>query len=204
MDATPIYAIMPAGAFASGTYKRLLTIYKEQLDGEVELVSVPGVIAGSARLQSGQVVPVIVPARHDLHSWQTSDVINANLGDSPSPAHAEAMRNFLHRVYYDLRNLGVTGQDRALNYSATNAYQSARITESATVGIATVGAFELDTITVKKSHVCRPDSDCYDVEIGFFSPQNTNASNKVFLFTVDVSDIIPVTIGKVREWSKRP
>jgi cyanobactin maturation PatA/PatG family protease len=198
LDATPIYAIMPAGPFASGTYKRLLDAFQGQLHRGVELVSVPGVIAGSARLQSGQVVPVIVPARRGLFSWAMADLIKATLGDTPVPEQAAGIQNFLSRVYYDLRNLGVTAQERALNYAATNAFQVGQVMESAARG-----GLELDTIVVKKSPVCRPDSDCYDIEVCFFSPQNMNVSDRVFRFTVDVSDIIPVTIGEVRAWSKR-
>jgi len=195
LDATPIYAIVPAGPFASHTYKRLLSAFK---DRGVEQVSVPGVIAGSARLQSGQVVPVIVPAVRGIYSWAMAELIKATLGESPAPEQASGIQNFLSRVYYDLRNLGVTAHERALNFSATNAFQVGQVMEAAARG-----GLELDRIDVKKSPVCRPDSDCYDVELGFFSPQNTNVANKVFRFTVDVSDVIPVTIGEVRAWSKR-
>jgi cyanobactin maturation PatA/PatG family protease len=202
LDATPIYAIVPAGPFASHTYKRLLDAFRGQTPTEpgreVELVSVPGVIAGSTRLQSGQVVPVIVPAVRGIYAWAMAELIRATLGETPAPEQAAGIQNFLSRVYYDLRNLGVTAQERALNYSATNAFQVGQVMEAAARG-----GVELDRIDVKKSPVCRPDSDCYDIELGFFSPQNTNIANRVFRFTVDVSDIIPVTIGEVRAWSKR-
>jgi hypothetical protein len=64
-------------------------------------------------------------------------------------------------------------------------------------------ALDLDTIMVKKSPVCRPDSDCYDVEIAFFNPDNTNVASRIYRFTVDVSDVVPVTIGAVRSWTRR-
>jgi PatG C-terminal len=107
--------------------------------------------------------------------------------------------NFLSRVYYDLRNLGITPEQRALNFAATNAFQASQVLESAAQG-----DLELDTITVHKSPVCRPDSDCYDVELAFFAPQNLVAANKIYRFTVDVSDVMPVTIGAIRAWSRRP
>ncbi|MDB9412748.1 hypothetical protein PN446_09270 [Microcystis aeruginosa CS-567/02] len=31
---------------------------------------------------------------------------------------------------------------------------------------------------------------------------NNQHSNRVFRFTIDVSDVIPVTIGQVRSWSQ--
>jgi hypothetical protein len=55
---------------------------------------------------------------------------------------------------------------------------------------------------VEKSPICRPDSDCYDVKLSFFDPENNQRSNQVFRFTIDVSDVIPVTIGEIRSWSQ--
>ena len=75
--------------------------------------------------------------------------------------------NFLNRVYYELRNLGVAPQERALNFAATNAYQTqVAFAESAGRNLA------LDTITVAKSPICRPDSDCWDVQLQMFDPEN--------------------------------
>jgi hypothetical protein len=35
----------------------------------------------------------------------------------------------------------------------------------------------------------------------FFDPEDDHRARRVFLFTVDVSDIIPVTLGETRSWS---
>jgi hypothetical protein len=59
----------------------------------------------------------------------------------------------------------------------------------------------LDNITVERSPFCRIDSDCWDVVIKFFDPDNVLRSKLNFRFTVDVSDIMPVTLGPVRSWS---
>ena len=67
----------------------------------------------------------------------------------------------------------------------------------------TGGNLDLDTIVVAKSPVCRPDSDCYDVELGFFNPSNLQEARTVARFTVDVSDVIPVTLGEPRFWRAR-
>lgn len=206
VDVTPIYAIQPVGPFAAAGYARMLGLLKGQLDDGVELVSVPGVVGGSVRLQSGQVVPVIVPSMRGMFSWATPALVSHVLGARPKAAEAQksfdalagGLGNFLNRIYYDLRNLGITGEDRALNYSATNAVQIADV-----VRVSTQQQLDLDTIQVKKSPICRVDSECYDVELSFFNPNNTNMANRVFRFTVDVSDIIPVTVGTVRTWTKR-
>ena len=60
----------------------------------------------------------------------------------------------------------------------------------------------LDTINVEKSPFCRMDSDCWDVKLRFFDPENTRRARKVFRFTLDVSDLQPVTLGDVRTWSE--
>ena len=108
----------------------------------------------------------------------------------------EALRGFLDRVYYDLRNLGVTSADRALNFAATNAFQAATAFRSALLR-----KYVLDNITVERSPFCRIDSDCWDVVLKFFDPENVLRSKLNFRFTVDVSDLMPVTLGPVRSWS---
>jgi cyanobactin maturation PatA/PatG family protease len=206
VDVTPIYAIQPAGAFAAAGYARMLDLLRGQLNEGVELVSIPGVIGGSVRLQSGQVVPVIVPSVRGMFSWATPALVSHVLGPRPKAAEAQktfdalagGLGNFLNRIYYDLRNLGIIGADRALNYSATNAVQIADV-----IRVSTQQQLELDEIQVKKSPICRIDSECYDVELSFFNPHNTNTASRVFRFTVDVSDVIPVTVGTVRTWTKR-
>ena len=37
----------------------------------------------------------------------------------------------------------------------------------------------------------------------FFYPKDQYKSNKVSRFTIDVSDVIPVTVGEIRSWSER-
>jgi hypothetical protein len=141
-----------------------------------------------------------------MYSWATQPLVTHVLGAVPKAAaeretyerFSAGLSNFLDRVYYDLRNLGVTGEERAINYSATNAVQIADVIRSTTRD-----QLDLDRLAVKKSPVCRPDSDCYDVELSFFNPNNTNVANRVYRFTVDVSDVIPVTVGAVRSWTRR-
>ncbi|MBS9475627.1 PatA/PatG family cyanobactin maturation protease [Ancylobacter radicis] len=206
LDATPIYAIHPVGAFGDTGYKMLRDAFKAQIHEGAEIVSIPGVISGTARLQSGQTVPVIVPAIRGIYCWNPQAIIDAILGMQPMAAtdqdtydrFSAGLTNFLSRVYYDLRNLGITGEERALNYSATNASQIASVLQSTTRQ-----QLDLDSIMVKKSPVCRPDSDCYDVEIAFFNPDNTNVASRIYRFTVDVSDVVPVTVGTVRSWARR-
>jgi hypothetical protein len=107
--------------------------------------------------------------------------------------------NFLHRIYHELRNLGVLPQERALNYAATNAFNAREV-----FAIAVRDEMELDTIKVGRSPLCRPGSDCWEVEIYLFDPSSpAGAPRKVHRYTVDVSDVVPVTIGPIHSWSTR-
>ncbi len=213
LDATPIYAIQPVGAYAAAVYDDLRAVLSGQQERDehghvtrkIDIVAIAGLIGGSVRLQSGQVVPVVVPPR-GIFYWSINKLVESVLGTRPGPgdeqdqydSKATGLARFLQRVYYDLRNLGVTAQERALNYSATNAFQVAKI-----VTATTAGGFDLDDVGVKRSPICRPEADCYDVELSFFNPSNTNIADRVFRFTVDVSDVTPVTVGEVRDWTRR-
>lgn len=122
------------------------------------------------------------------------------VGDRADDASKEGMRrflaSFLHRIYFDLRNLGKTARDRALNFAATNAFQAA-----STFAEAVARGMELDSIEVEKSPFCRLNSDCWDVKLKFFDSENSSRAKKVYRYTIDVADVMPVTLGQVRSWS---
>ncbi len=210
IELTPIYAIEPQGAFARDTYAVLQELLAGQIQAEsseefVERISVPGVLTGqTVKLFSGQVVPLLAPQNpRGMYGWKINTLVAAaietvqtTVGDAQEEAIRRTLGSFLNRIYYDLRNLGTTSQDRALNFAATNAFQAA-----STFAEAVATGMELDSITVEKSPFCRLDSDCWDVKLKFFDPENSRRAKKVFRFTVDVSDLIPVTLGDVRTWS---
>lgn len=208
-DATPVYAIKPKDAFSMETYQRLRQFLREQTDGEIERISLGGIIYGSIRLLTGQVVPVICPNLRCMYSWNTVALINAASGTSSGSSektkkskadkdNGDDTRNFLERVYHELRNLGIDPCHRAINYSATNALNVQNIFASALND-----SMELDTIECERSPICRPDSDCWDVKLIFFDPENQLKTRKVYRFTVDVSDVCPVMVGSVRSWFVR-
>jgi len=210
LELTPIYAIEPQGPFAREVYGVLQELLAGQIQAEtsedyVERVSIPGILTGkTVKLFSGQVIPVIAPQNtRGLYGWKVNTLVAAALrtvGEEEGATNEERMRrtleSFLNRIYYDLRNLGTTSQDRALNFAATNAFQAAT-----TFSQAVALGMELDSITVEKSPFCRLDSDCWDVKLKFFDPENSRRAKKVFRFTIDVSDVIPVTLGDVKTWS---
>lgn len=210
LELTPIYALEPVGPFARDVYQVLNDLMAGQVAAEsheryIERISVPGQLTGrSVKLFSGQVVPVVeLEHTRGLYGWKVNTLVGAavNAVQSQSEEVSESnirqsLQGFLRRVYYDLRNLGHTARDRALNFAATNAFQAAH-----TFAQAVADGMELDTIEVEKSPFGRQDSDCWDVKLKFFDPENNRRAKKVFRFTIDVSDILPVTLGEVRSWS---
>ena len=111
----------------------------------------------------------------------------------------ENFREFLQRIYNQFHNVGVSPQDRAMNYSAFNAYNTKKIFQE--MARRTPNPMVLDTVSVDRSTICRPDADCWDVTWTFFDPSATlTTARKVFQYTVDVSDVVPVTVGPLRDW----
>ena len=109
------------------------------------------------------------------------------------------MHNFLSRIYHEVRNLGLTPQHRALNFAATNAFAVGEI-----YAAAVRDNMELDRVEAVPSPVGRPGSDCWDVEVYFFYPERQpRRCERVYRFTVDVSDTVPVTVGAMRSWFTR-
>lgn len=210
IELTPVYAIAPTGPFAADAYRALHELLGGQILAEteeeyIERVSIPGILTGKqVKLFSGQMVPVVEPiGTRGIYGWKVNSLVSAAMeavqAEATTADEATIRRTldgFLNRIYYDLRNLGTTSQDRALNFSVTNAFQASQtFSEAVAVGM------ELDSITVEKSPFCRIDSDCWDVKLKFFDPENSRRAKKIFRFTIDVSDLIPVTLGEVRSWS---
>jgi hypothetical protein len=210
LDATAIYAVVPSGPFAGDAYQKLSAFLKDQLKEGVDRVSIPGRIVGQVRLFNGQIVPSIQPEIRGMFSWTTSALVEAVVGkppDAAAPAEekaahakkAKGVDDFLDRVYFELRNLGLTPQERAINYAATNAFSIESVYETALKE-----DMDLDTIEVERSPICRTDSDCWDVKLLFFFPERqVQTVRRAYRFTVDVSDVVPVTVGPVRSWFVR-
>jgi hypothetical protein len=177
-------------------------------------VSVAGVVVGSTRLLSlsGAAVPVIRPNPRGMYNWTTAALVESVSGKAPAEGAPEkqreeyqrkvrSVRAVLDRVYFDTRfqNLGLMPQERALNYAVTNAFMVEKAAESAMRG-----GLELDTIAVERSSICRPDSDCWDVQLFFYHPEKQlEQARSAYQFTVDVGDEVPVLVGPMRSWSVR-
>jgi cyanobactin maturation PatA/PatG family protease len=214
LELTPIYAIEAEVPYAREVYAFLCKALKGQIQKEespdyVSRVSLSGKLTDrTVRLFSGQVVPVVVAQYRGLWSWSVKALVDTVSGRLEGAKHEivqASLNNFLDKIYYELRNLGQSSPDRALNFSATNAFQAtdamcrALHPKHAVPG---AGVYTLDRIAVSKSPFCRMDSDCWDVKLTFFDPENERRARMVMRFTVDVSDELPVTLGPVRHWAE--
>ncbi|MEW9555358.1 hypothetical protein [Nonomuraea sp. NPDC050783] len=106
-----------------------------------------------------------------------------------------ALTDFLARIYHDLRNRGATGPERALNFAATNAVQARDVLSDALRrGLA------LQHIDVEPSPHARPASEVFDVTLRFFDPDNSHRAKRLYRYAIDVTDVMPVTVGPARTW----
>ena len=198
LGATPIYVIRPAGAYAASVYERLRGYLASQIEGASDVVAVPGYMGGMISLSTGAKIPQLLPDLRGFFSWRLEDAAKAVT--PPKGAAKEDWRamlgNFLSRLHFELRNTGLRGDHRALNFTATHAFM-------------THGAFidglnqdlSFDGFTVEPSAFGPPGSECYDVALSFFHPkQRLEVSKLVYRYTVDVSDVIPVVIGEPLSW----
>lgn len=209
-ELTPIYALKPIKAFATEIYAAFQMLLNGQIQPEssqayIERVSIPGILTDkTVELFSGQIVPLVqLPNVRGVYGWQINALVESVVAivlPNASPAEIDRMqqslRMFLHRVYFDLRNLGQLDRDRALNFAATNIFQAA-----STFAEALATGMQLETIEVEKSPFCRLDSNCWDVKLKFFDSENSRRAKKIYRFTIDVKDAFPVTLGSVRSWS---
>lgn len=204
-EATPLYALRPAGAFARETYERIRDLLKSQIEEGVTQVSIPGVLGPPVTLMNGMQVPGVFPDIRGMFGWSNPELIKHVLGKRPQNSDKQAeydqlkleIEEFLERLYYELANLGVAPSDRAINYAATNLRQVSTVYQDAIKK-----SLKLDKIESQRSQIWRPGADCWDVVLTLFDPQRRyERAREVYRLTIDVSEVIPVTVGKLRHWS---
>ncbi|MGG1943278.1 PatA/PatG family cyanobactin maturation protease [Trinickia sp. NRRL B-1857] len=196
LDGTAIYVINPVGPFAHVLYQKMIDFI---LDDEIERISIPGysIERGSVTLLSGEQVPMLVPAERGIFSWSTKALLDLVVDGKEDPGLRDHVEDFLNRIYHDFRNAGSSPRERALNYAATNLFQAVDVLKRATEE-----GRVLENIKVEKSVLDRSGEDLYDVKLRFFDPDNVLRARRVFRFTVDVSDVVPISVGQVRAWSE--
>jgi cyanobactin maturation PatA/PatG family protease len=223
IDTIPVYAVKPLDVFGLGFYASLvLALWHQEVshldpgqtppssarggvateptadvsfppEGGVTRVSMAGWLDSTmtTKLLNGTVVPTLLTDWRGFYTWDLYTL----LGPNPA-AWPDGAEGFLERIYNEFRNVGISPQDRALNYSAMNAYNTRKIfADSANAQM------RLDTVEIDRSVICRPESDCWDVTFRFFNPTAVlTQARQVYQYTIDVSDVVPVAVGRLRQW----
>ncbi len=212
IDGTPVYGLVPDGPFDDAIYDVFLQLLAGQAAARettdfIERISIPGRRTGETiRLHSKARIPIVaVSDLRGIYGWKINalvgDAVNRIYGARKSRASRllqDALTDFLNRIYFDLHNLGQKSRDRAMNFAATNLFQAASVfAEAIDEGR------EFDTMVVKQSPLCRMHSDCWDVSLTFFDSGDEKRAAKIFEFTIDVSDIVPLTVGNVKSWFRK-
>lgn len=203
IDQDPVYALVPEDQYAVISFIRLLEALKGQVsseDPETYRISIAGTIDNQITLLNGTVVPKLAIVTRAIFYWDIEALLGSmpsgGSGTSDSDDPRDDLKHFLLRIYYELRNLGVSPDDRAKNFAATNAYQARRIFEWAIKN-----GYKLDSIAFADSPICRKNSICRDIRLTFFDPKDLfGAARVVYEYTIDVSDLVPVQVGDLRRY----
>ncbi|MDJ0841343.1 MAG: hypothetical protein QNK37_32835 [Acidobacteriota bacterium] len=216
LDQKPLYALIPEGPFAFEIYKDLAGKYqgippsdnsdseaKETEDNRVkpEHVSLAGWAIGKTSLFDGRELPVVKPVSWGIEAWSTQSILDKTFpGNDQDKARAD-LESLLRRLYYELRNPGLEPGERAINFAATQAFVLGSdnfqhiFKETHDLGL------DFYNIQANRSSFQRHDADSWDVDIIFFDPKNQNdTARRLYRFTIDVADVLPVTVNEDLKW----
>jgi hypothetical protein len=182
-------------------------------------VAIAGTLANKrATLANGQQVEVIHPELRGMSFWSTAALFEAldsgKLKGDPDVWSFAA--RVVSRLYELARNDGKTPQERAINWSATSLLQNVfslfeseffrqMLGEKLNPDGTKTSAIQdtaVNDIQVRPAP-CQESGGEYDVELSLFNVENTYRGLTVIANTVDVSDVVPVTLGDNRVFNKR-
>ncbi|MFF7454275.1 hypothetical protein [Kitasatospora sp. NPDC008115] len=197
----------------------------------IRRLTVPGRLTDrSARLCSGQVVPVVRVSAVGLARWTETPLVAAAVDAVGEPHHYDRdqltghVRALLDKIYFQFRNPGLSAAERALNHALTESVLTGGLLgagllptgpgddgpgnagpgddgpEESPEHRAAPGLYTLDAVTVARSPHCRPGSDCQDVLVRFSDPADERRVKVTFVHTVDVSDQLPVSLAPVHRF----
>jgi len=210
LDNIPVFVLQPHGPFANLVYERLRDFMAYQLEFKKKhkhidhynfvRSAMAGTIAGTTRLMNGMEVPVVIPELRSMRIWDVDAFLKECAREEGATEMTEDIRNrimsFLERVFFALQNRGILPEDRAINFSATNAFLVSHIFRKACKE-----KLELKRIYTTKSSL-RPDKSTeWEVVMEFFNPLKVmEEAATVFRFTVNVGEVIPTLVGPVQSW----
>lgn len=193
-EGSPLYAVEVAGQDMRAVLDTFASGLREQVSGAIEEMSFPGVVTGRMlELSTDEPVPVLrMGGPRGLYGWRRRDQI-ARL--PLPPAGRVQLERMLAFIDDGEPNDGTHSHVRAVNYLVTNPAQLAW-----SAGVAAGEGFSFDTLTVQRSTLNRPYSDCWDIDLIFKDPDRPARAKLLHRHSVDVGDLLPVSIGTPRTW----
>jgi hypothetical protein len=193
-NGNPVYILRPVGPLAGEILGNLAEMLSAQARGEVDTVSIPGVrLSASSTLRDGTALPrVSMDVVRGLYAWTLESTVTRSNLDSAS---SEILLSILRDIRSHARNDGAGGPARALNYLLANPVQLVM----STLGARREGLSFKD-FGILRSTFSRPYSDCWDIELRFIDADDEFRSQLVHRHTIDVADILPVSVGQMKAW----
>jgi hypothetical protein len=186
-----------------------------EVPGRASKVAIAGTLANKrVTLANGVQVEVIHPELRGMSTWNTLRLLQVAIDQFPG-SRGEALADawgFIARVTSRLneltRNDGKTPQERALNWQATSFFQQIRPHLRSRTFREIVGGEEgLNSAAVNDIQIrpasCQESGGEYEVELSLFSVENVLRGITVIASTVDVSDVVPVTLSGTRVSHRR-
>ena len=165
------------------------------------------------RLLNGDTPLTINPEMRGTAEWSVEEYIrliqrglNAEMNDDQRNAFRTRLTDLINRLDEEVRNTGLTPEDRALNFAATQLLTLLSTVAADLLRVDDKGkfGFELDDVSPPQpSKICRDRSDCWDVEFSFLNPENVVEARTIIRQTVDVVDVVPVFLEDPRRYKKR-
>jgi hypothetical protein len=192
-----------------------LALFMGEVPGRASKVAIAGTLANKrVTLANGVQVEVIHPELRGMSTWNTLRLLQVAIDQFPG-SRGEALADawgFIARVTSRLneltRNDGKTPQERALNWQATSFFQQIRPHLRSRTFREIVGGEEgLNSAAVNDIQIrpasCQESGGEYEVELSLFSVENVLRGITVIASTVDVSDVVPVTLSGTRVSHRR-
>lgn len=168
-------------------------VHRDALAGQVGRMS--------DRSQPGETTAIIAGdgTENAMLGLSESPVVSwPRLRVAPSDEVVGAIDQFLHQVYFRDRQEPEISRERAVNFAATNGYQVA-----AAFMDAMGDGLEYTQYRTEYSPFARVSGLCWDVIVQFIDPSEDQRAMREYRLTVDIADVMPVTVGRLRRWSAR-
>jgi len=118
------------------------------------------------------------------------------LGLDATPEIERAVIDFLNQIYFRANQQPEISRDRAVSFVATNGYQVA----AAFLDAMHDGLQYLDH-RIQYSPFARVSGNCWDVIVRFNDASRARRAPVEYRMTVDIADVMPVTVGRLRRWA---